>query len=89
MSAEERLNDFELESGRHYRYLRVGPKLGENSKLKYVRDDPAGNVAKFKEFEKCLLSIDFSPDSLESIYRIIAALLLLGISFSFNFQCSY
>lgn len=77
MDAEERLNDFEMESGRHYRYLRI-PQPTDKSKLNYVRNDPIGNVLKFKEFERALMAIEVSPDVIESIYRILAALLILG-----------
>lgn len=77
MDAEERLRDFHLEGGRHYRYLRV-PDVYIKSKLNHIRDDPIGNALKFKEFELSLLALDFSHDTLEAIYRILAAILILG-----------
>lgn len=77
MVAEERLKDFNLEGGRTYRYLRV-PDTYEKTKLNHVRDDPQGNVLKFKVFEQALLGLDISPDTLETIYRILAAILILG-----------
>lgn len=77
MEAEERLKDFDLEGGRHYRYLRI-PDAYIKSKLNYVRDDYRGNVAKFKEFEQALMALDISSDTLEAIYRILAAILMLG-----------
>ncbi|CRK93540.1 CLUMA_CG007073, isoform A [Clunio marinus] len=77
MEAEERLKDFNLECGRQYRYLRV-PDNYIKSKLSHVRDDPLGNAMKFKEFEQSLLALDFPQDTLESIYKILAAILILG-----------
>lgn len=77
MDAEERLKDFHLESGRTYRYLRI-PDSYTKSKLNHVRDDPLGNAIKFKDFEQCLLGLDISQDNLESIYKIFAAILILG-----------
>lgn len=77
MDAEERLRDFHLEGGRHYRYLRI-PETYYKSKLNHVRDDPLGNAAKFKDFEQALLALDISQDTLESTYKIFAAILILG-----------
>lgn len=77
MDAEERLRDFYLEGGRHYRYLRV-PDTYSKSRLNHVRDDPIGNAIKFKDFELSLLALDISQDTLESIYKIFAAVLILG-----------
>lgn len=77
MDAEERLKDFNLESGRQYRYLRI-PDTFSKSKLDHIRDDPLGNAVKFKDFELALLALDLSPDTIESIYKIFAAILILG-----------
>jgi myosin III len=77
MVNEERLKDFHLEGGRTYRYLRI-PEVFEKSKLNHVRDDPVGNVLKFKDFEQALLALEISQDTLDSIYRILAAILILG-----------
>lgn len=77
MDTEERLKDFYLEGGRQYRYLRI-PEEYMRSRLNYVRDDPLGNAVKFKDFEQSLLALDISQDILESIYKIIAAILILG-----------
>lgn len=77
MEAEERLKDFYLEGGRQYRYLRI-PEVYTKSRLDHVRDDPQGNAAKFKDFESALLGLEISPDLLESVYRIFAAILILG-----------
>lgn len=77
MEAEERLNDFNLENSRQYRYLRI-PENKERKTLEYVRDDVQANVAKFKDFETALLILDVSQDTLDAIYRILAAILILG-----------
>jgi myosin-3 len=77
MDSEERLEDYNLEAGRNYRYLRI-PVSRPTTKIKYVRDDPKGNFEKFKKLEENLLALDFSPDNLETIHRILAAILLLG-----------
>jgi myosin III len=77
MDTEERLRDFNLNSSRQYRYLRV-PDKPQKGSLEYVRDDRLANVAKFKDFESALVTLDISQDTIESIYKIIAAILLLG-----------
>lgn len=77
MDAEERLRDFHLESGRHYRYLR-NPDVYIKSKLNHIRDDPVGNSLKFKDFELSLLALDIPQDTLEAVYRILSAILILG-----------
>lgn len=77
MDTEERLSDFNLESGRQYRYLRV-PDAFVKSNLDFVRDDPLGNALKFKDFEQALLALDISQDNLDAIYKIFAAILILG-----------
>lgn len=77
MEAEERLRDFHLEGCRQYRYLRV-PDVYIKSRLNHVRDDPVANSAKFKDFELALLALGMSQDTLESVYKILAAILILG-----------
>jgi len=77
MDNEERLNDFNLESGRHYRYLRI-PDTFVKSNLDFVRDDTLENTLKFKDFEQALLALDISQDTLDSVYKIFAAILILG-----------
>ncbi|XP_053672779.1 neither inactivation nor afterpotential protein C [Anopheles nili] len=77
MDAEERLLDFSLDSGRNYRYLRISEEMSSD-KLKYCRDDIQGNVKAFKEFEEQLLALEISQDILDTIYRTLAAILILG-----------
>lgn len=77
MEQEERLKDFGLEGGRRQRYLRTSEPTTK-SKVVYVRDTPQENFRKFKEFETHLNQLDFQPDQIETIYKILAAILLLG-----------
>lgn len=71
------MNDFSLEGGRNYRYLRI-PETEQQTKLKYCRDTPTENVESFKKFEQNLLNLDFQSDQIESIYNVLAAILILG-----------
>uniref|UniRef100_A0A182IJF2 non-specific serine/threonine protein kinase n=1 Tax=Anopheles atroparvus TaxID=41427 RepID=A0A182IJF2_ANOAO len=77
MDAEERLKDFSLEPGRNYRYLRISDGMSSD-KLKYCRDDIPGNVQAFKELEQQLLALELSQNILDTIYRTLAAILILG-----------
>ncbi|XP_058452551.1 neither inactivation nor afterpotential protein C [Malaya genurostris] len=77
MEADGRLGEFSLKRGRHYRYLRI-PESSSGSKLKYCRDNVKGNIRAFKEFEQLLISLEFSPESLETMNKTLAAILLLG-----------
>ncbi|XP_055637431.1 neither inactivation nor afterpotential protein C [Toxorhynchites rutilus septentrionalis] len=77
MEAEGRLRAYSLERGRNYRYLRI-PESSAGDKLKYCRNDVPGNVQAFKEFEQLLLALEFSPEILETVYRTLAAILMLG-----------
>lgn len=77
MEAEQRLRDFSLERGRNYRYLRI-PESTAGTKLKYVRDDIQGNVTAFHDFEQLLLGLELSPELVETFYRTLASVLLLG-----------
>lgn len=77
MNASNELGTYSLESGRSYRYLRI-PEVKPASKLAYIRDDPEGNVEKFANFEAQLSEIGFVPEQLETIRKILAAILILG-----------
>lgn len=77
MSKLNELDALKLEGGRNYRYLRVeSEKL--DCKLPYCRNDEEGNVAKFREFEAYLMLLDFDDEQLQSIRKILAAILILG-----------
>lgn len=77
MDAEERLKDFSLNNSRQYRYLRIPERVVKDN-LEYVRDDRVGNVVKLKDFESALVALDISQDAIDSIYKILAAILILG-----------
>lgn len=77
MSKLGELDLLKLESGRNYRYLRVESEKLE-CKLPYCRNDEEGNVAKFQEFEEYLKLLDFDDEQLQSIRKILAAILILG-----------
>lgn len=77
MSKLNQLDALKLDSGRNYRYLRVeSEKL--DCKLPYCRNDEDGNLTKFQEFEDDLKLLDFDEDQIQSIRKILAAILILG-----------
>lgn len=66
MEREERLKDYFSDL-----------KIGKNKTLRgYVSSDK--NVKSFREWEQLLTSLDFSKEQVESIYRILAAIILMG-----------
>ena len=76
MTANNRLEEFELEDHRTYRYLRVHNNNCPESN--YIRDTPDKNVIKFHDVENALVDLEFDKDQLLSIYSVMAAILLLG-----------
>lgn len=76
MEADNRLQEFDLDAGRNYRYLRIpsNPPAGSQ----YTRDTPEKNLTKFHDVENALLDLDFEKEQLQSVYQIMAAILLLG-----------
>lgn len=77
MSKLNQLEQLQLESGQNYRYLRIEPEKLD-CKLPYCRNDEEGNVTKFEEFEENLKLMDFTVDQIESVRKILAAILILG-----------
>lgn len=78
MHSEKNLKEYNLASNRSgYRYLRIQPDY-QPSKLKYAREDPRGNVEHYKEFESILQDLDFNRKQLETIRKILAAILNMG-----------
>lgn len=77
MSKLDQLDSLNLESGRNYRYLRVESEQ-LHCKLPYCRNDPEGNVEKFQKFEENLKLMDFDEGEIESIRKVLAAILILG-----------
>lgn len=77
MSKLNQLESLNLEPGRNYRYLRIESERLD-SELPYCRNDEEGNVTKFQEFEENLKLMDFDTAQIESIRKILAAILILG-----------
>lgn len=71
------MEKLELKGDREYRYLRVTEEKLD-TKLPYCKDDPEGNVKKYKEFEDILIDLDFDEDHLNAIRKTLAAILILG-----------
>lgn len=77
MAAEKKLDQYYLEEGRHYRYLRI-PNTEIKTKLVYCRYDVDGNLKRFNEFKEWMERINLTEDVLQTMYRVLAAILLLG-----------
>ncbi|XP_037816478.1 neither inactivation nor afterpotential protein C [Lucilia sericata] len=77
MNAEGLLKEYSLKPERGYRYLRIPPDVPP-TKLKYHRDDPQGNVEHYRQFESILKDLDFNHKQLETIRKILAAILNIG-----------
>lgn len=73
-----KLKDFHLKKDRNYRYLRVPTETSKDNKLHYCRDDPEGNSVKFTEFEDILKELDISVKNIETIRKLLAAILNIG-----------
>ncbi|GAB0088953.1 Neither inactivation nor afterpotential protein C [Sergentomyia squamirostris] len=77
ISARNRLQDFSLDAGRKYRYLRVSEGDG-SGKIHQIRDDPEKNAERFDEFEQQLKEFGVEEAERNSVYSILAGILLLG-----------
>ncbi|XP_055920524.1 neither inactivation nor afterpotential protein C isoform X1 [Eupeodes corollae] len=77
MNAEGKLKEYHLQEERNHRYLRIPPE-SPPTKLKYVRDDPTGNVEKYREFERILGDLDFNHKQIETIRKMLSAILNIG-----------
>jgi hypothetical protein len=78
MEASDRLEHYDLDAGRGYRYLRTQPVDNSDENSLGVREDPKGNVEKFQELEQQLLDLGFQDDQMETLCSLIAAILNLG-----------
>lgn len=78
MESSGRLKQYGLDSGHKYRYLRREPLDSSSGNAFGVREDPKGNMEKFKELEKHLFHLGFQDNHLESLWNLIAAILNLG-----------
>ncbi|KAM7350914.1 STKc_myosinIII_N_like and MYSc_Myo21 domain-containing protein ninaC isoform 1-T2 [Cochliomyia hominivorax] len=77
MNSEGLLKEYSLKGERGYRYLRIPPDVLP-SKIKYYRDDPTGNVERYRKFESILKDLDFNHKQMETIRKILAAILNIG-----------
>ncbi|XP_017859556.1 PREDICTED: neither inactivation nor afterpotential protein C [Drosophila arizonae] len=77
INQQNQLKDYNLKADRNYRYLRIPPDVPP-SKLKYRRDDPEGNVERYQEFETILRDLDFNHKQLETVRKVLAAILNIG-----------
>ncbi|KAL5282534.1 MYO3A family protein [Megaselia abdita] len=78
MVGNGKLNDYHLKKDRNYRYLRVPADNPKDNKLPYCRDDPEGNIVKFTDFERILKELDISVKNIETIRKLLAAILNIG-----------
>jgi myosin-3 len=78
MESSGHLKQYDLDSGRKYRYLRTEPLDSSSCNDFGVREDPTGNVEKFKELEQHLVHLGFQDNHLETLWNLIAAVLNLG-----------
>lgn len=88
MVADNELKTFTLNEGRSYRYLRIDPDITTDTKMQFCRNDADGNVTKFHEFEQNLKDLDFDPEQIVSIRKVLAAILILG-NVRFNDEDKY
>jgi hypothetical protein len=72
------LKQYDLDAGRKYRYLRTEPLDSSSGNGFGVREDPKGNVEKFKELKQHLVHLGFQDNHLETLWNLIAAILNLG-----------
>ncbi|XP_067622468.1 neither inactivation nor afterpotential protein C isoform X2 [Eurosta solidaginis] len=77
MNSENRLKEYNLKCDRGYRYLRLPADI-QQTKLKYHRDDPIGNVEYYKRFESVLQDLDFNHKQLETLRKVLSAILNIG-----------
>ncbi|PSN54627.1 hypothetical protein C0J52_10832 [Blattella germanica] len=78
MDFSGRLQQYNLDGGRKYRYLRTQPIEGSTENCHGPRENPQGNVDKFRELEQDLRDIGFQDDQLDTLCNLIAAILILG-----------
>ncbi|XP_059471751.1 neither inactivation nor afterpotential protein C isoform X2 [Neocloeon triangulifer] len=81
MEAKMQLGKYHLESGRLHRYLRsVSAPSGFSSQHK-VPSDPtsaSNNCRQYEQFKTALLDLEFGTENLETVNKILAAILVLG-----------
>ena len=74
------MKDYNLESGKHYRYLRrdIDEADRDSKAPSGPREKSKENVETFKKLEKILQDLDFEDEQRETIWKTMAAILLLG-----------
>ncbi|XP_026667369.1 neither inactivation nor afterpotential protein C isoform X6 [Ceratina calcarata] len=77
LDAVSKLKKYELPPGRRMRYLRISEKGTERKRSFKVRNDPRGNVVKFDELRENLRIMEME-DHCETIWKVLAAILMLG-----------
>nr|CAD7585776.1 unnamed protein product [Timema genevievae] len=78
MEADRNLERYHLDGGRRYRYLRTTKTEGSSEGSHGPREDPQGNVSKFRDFQKRLAALDFDKEQQDTLWCLLAAILLLG-----------
>ncbi|XP_017777903.1 PREDICTED: neither inactivation nor afterpotential protein C [Nicrophorus vespilloides] len=75
LNKENKLNEYNLSPGRKHRYLRI-PK--DSPMKNRPRDDPERNAKQLKEFVETLNMFQFTDEQIESIFKSLASILILG-----------
>lgn len=71
---EETREKYHLLPDRSHRYLRIP----ENDSSTTPRNDPETNISKFQEIQTVLNEFEFTEEDIETIYNILAAVLVIG-----------
>lgn len=77
LEASGKLKEYYLSSGRRLRYLRIADKSVEKKRAFKVRNEPQNNALKFEQLMEDLKFMDME-EYCETIWRILAAILILG-----------
>lgn len=71
---EETRQNYHLQPNRSHRYLRIL----ENDTSTTPRNSPEANINKFQELQVVFKEFDFAEEQIETIHKILAAILVLG-----------
>lgn len=76
------LDKYKLDSGRFYKYLRIynsdDDENNQSAAPPGPREKPEDNIKKFEVIQKYLNDLEFETDEQELLWRVLAAILLLG-----------
>ncbi|KAL1124362.1 hypothetical protein AAG570_000991, partial [Ranatra chinensis] len=80
LADENKLADYHLESSTSFRYLRreIEEQDKDPKAPQGPREDPIGNPEKFKRIKSILTDLEIEKEQQETIWKSIAAVLLLG-----------